>query len=273
MTPVEPQPNTEPKGFGHSKKRVAAEMLGALAVIVLLIWGAFALVGGAMGVLVSFAPLTLDQAIGESVWEQIAPPSDRCTDPAPLAYVEAIAAPLIEAYDGPHQFRFAVIDAPEINAFALPGGYITVHMGLLEAAETGEEIAAVLAHEMHHVTERHGLRRIARQLGAFAALGIVFGAVDLGALTGVAVQLMGNAYDRDQETEADTLGHALLVDARIDPIGMVRFFERLADEGPSVPALLSTHPGSEDRARLAESQGGLDGEPRDLPPPPEMNCR
>ena len=74
MTPDEPSPEPEPRRFGHSKKRVAAEMFGALAVIGLLIWGAFALVGGALGLLVGFAPLTLDEAIGEAVWDQVAAP-------------------------------------------------------------------------------------------------------------------------------------------------------------------------------------------------------
>lgn len=150
---------------------------------------------------------------------------------------------------------------------------VAVHMGLLDAAETGEEVAAVLAHEIHHVTQRHGLRRIARQMGAIAALGAILGAVDLGALTGIAVSLMGNAYDRDQETEADTLGHALLIDARIDPAGMVAFFERLAAEGPSVPTILSTHPGSDQRAKLAQERGGLEDDGIALPAPQGLRCR
>lgn len=270
-----PDPDPAPtRGFGHSKRRVFAEIAGVVVVLALLVWGAVALVGGLASTLVGFAPISLDRAIGEATFDQLAPPDRRCTDPAALAYVEQIAAPLIEAYQGEHTFTFAVIEAPEINAFALPGGFIAVHSGLLDAAETGEEVAAVLAHEIHHVTERHGLRRIAGQLGAFAALGAIFGAVDLGALTGIAVNLVGNAYDRDQEREADALGHALLVEADIDPGGMVRFFERLAAEGIAVPALLSTHPGSDERAALARERGGLDGEPQALPPPPDgLKCR
>lgn len=262
-----------PQGFGHSRQRFVLEIVGVLAVIALLIWGALSLLGGLTSALVGLMPVSVDRAVGEAAWNQMVPAERRCTDPAALAYVEQIAAPLVEAYAGEHRFTFAVIDAPEVNAFALPGGFIAVHSGLLDKAESGEEVAAVLAHEMHHVTERHGLRRIARQLGTFAALGAVLGAVDLGSLTGLAVGLVGNAYDRDQEREADALGHALLIDAEIDPAGMATFFDRLAAQGPDVPALLSTHPGSEERASLARQRGGLDGAPRALPAPTGLRCR
>lgn len=262
-----------PGGFGHSKKRLALEIGGVLAVLVLLVWGGLALVGGLASVAVGLMPISVDRTVGEAAWNQMVPAETRCSDPAALDYVLQLAEPLVEAYDGEHTFTFAVVDSPEINAFALPGGFIAVNRGLLEQAESGEEIAAVLAHEIHHVTERHGLRRIAGQLGMFAAIGAVLGAVDLGSLTGVAVSLAGNAYSRDQEAQADTLGHALLVEARIDPAGMATFFDRLAAKGPDMPAMLSTHPGSEDRAALARERGGLDGEPRVLPGPAGVRCR
>ncbi len=260
-------------GFGHSRKRMALEVAGVIGVLALLVWGAFAVLGGLTSALVGLMPISVDRAVGEAAWNQMVPAERRCTDPGPLAYIEQITAPLVEAYEGEHRFTFAVIDAPEVNAFALPGGFIAVHFGLLEQAESGEEVAAVLAHEIHHVTERHGLRRIARQLGTFAALGAVLGAVDLGSLTGLAVGLVGNAYDRDQEREADALGHALLIEADIDPAGMATFFDRLAARGPDVPALLSTHPGSDERAALARERGGLDGDPRALPAPTGLRCR
>ncbi len=262
-----------PQGFGHSRKRMALEIGGVLLVLVLLVWGGIALVGGVASMVVGLMPISVDQTIGEATWNQMVPAEKRCTDPAALAYVQAVAAPLVEAYEGEHTFTFAVIDAPEVNAFALPGGFIAVHSGLLEKAESGEEVAAVLAHEIHHVTERHGLRRIAGQLGLFAAIGAVLGAVDLGSMTGIAVSLAGNAYSRDQESEADALGHALLVKANIDPAGMATFFDRLAASSPGVPAMLSTHPGSDERATLARERGGLDGAPRTLPTPDGVRCR
>jgi len=262
-----------PGGFGHSRKRLALEIGGVLAVLALLVWGGLALIGGLTSVVVGLLPISVDRTIGEAAWNQMVPAGSRCTDPAALAYVEAVAAPLIEAYEGEHTFTFAVVDSPDVNAFALPGGFVAVNRGLLEKAESGEEVAAVLAHEIHHVTERHGLRRVAGQLGMFAAIGAVLGAVDLGSMTGIAVSLAGNAYSRDQEAQADALGHALLIGARIDPVGMATFFDRLAAQGPDMPAMLSTHPGSDGRAALARERGGLDGEPRVLPSPEGVGCR
>lgn len=261
------------QGFGHSKRRVVAEVVGVVVVLGLLVWGGLAAVGAAAGWLVGFAPVSLDRAIGEAAWSGLAPEEKRCSDPGPKAYVEALAAPLIAAYGGPQTFEFAVVDEASINAFALPGGFVTVHMGLLAAAESGEEVAAVLAHEMRHVTERHGLRRVARQVGGAVVIGMVFGAVDLGVLGGVALDLAGRAYDRDEEREADEMGHALLVEAGIDPGGMARFFERLAAEGVAVPELLSTHPGSAERQAAAAARGGLDGPARSLPSPAGLRCR
>lgn len=263
----------ETRGFGHSKRRVVVEIVGVVALLGLLVWGGMWLVGAAAGALAGLAPVSLDRSIGEMAWSQLAPDDRRCTDPGPLAYVEQLAAPLIAAYEGPHRFEFAVVDDPAINAFALPGGFVTVHMGLLDAAESGEEVAAVLAHEMRHVTERHGLRRVARQMGGAVVLGMVFGAADLGALSGVALSLVGKSYDRDEEREADETGHALLVAAGIDPGGMARFFERLAAEGVSVPTLLSTHPGSAERSAAAVARGGLSGPARSLPAPAGLRCR
>lgn len=267
-----PDPPAEGQGFGHSKKRIAAEVGGVIVGLGLAVWLVLALVSWAAGVLIAFVPLAVDQAIGEAAWEEVIPPDKRCADPRAQAYVEALAAPLLDALESEFEFTFAVVDDPSINAFALPGGFIVVHRGLIEAAESGEEIAAVLAHEIHHVTQRHGMTRLARQAGAVILIGMILGAADLSALTGITVGLTGNAYDRDQEREADALGHALLVEAGINPGGMVQFFDRLAQEGPNVPALLSTHPGSEERAAAAAERGGLDGAPRALPSPSGVRC-
>lgn len=268
-----PDPTPPGGGFGHSKRRLALEVGGVLLALALLIGGGLWLLGGAASMVVGLLPVELDRAVGEATWNQLVPAEKRCTDPAALEYVEAVVAPLLEVYEGPHSFTFAVVDDGAINAFALPGGFIAVNRGLLEKAQSGEEVAAVLAHEMIHVTERHGLRRIAGQLGLFAAIGAVLGAADLGSLTGIAVSVAGNAYSRDQEAQSDALGHALLVRAGIDPGGMATFFDRLAAEGPNVPALLSSHPGSDERARLARARGGVQGEARALPAPGGVRCR
>jgi predicted Zn-dependent protease len=273
--PAEPRREAPKEGFGHSGRRLALEIGGAVVVLVLLIWGAFSLASWGAGLFARFVPASAEIALGENTWDQLAPPSAQCTDPAALAYVESLAAPLLAQVDSPYDFQFRVVDDDSINAFALPGGFITVHYGLLKAAESGEEVAAVLAHEMQHVLQRHGLKRILHQIGGWTLLGTVLGFADLSSLTGIAMSLVGRGYDRDQERESDALGRALLKQARIDPRGMAIFFDRLAKEheGVAPPAILSTHPGSEERAATARADEQLDGEAITLPSPKGVKCK
>lgn len=270
-----PDPPDRPKGgFGHSPKRLALEIGGGLAALVLLAWLALKTLGWLAGAAVGLVPTTVDEAIGEHTWEELAPKATRCTDPGPLQYVETLAAPILEQLDSPFTFRFAVVESEQINAFALPGGYVTVNMGLLNAAETGEEIAAVLAHEIIHVTQRHGTRRMARQLGGWVVLSLIFGSINLDAIIGAAHFLMNSAYDRDEERESDTLGRDLLLAAQIDPRGMETFFRRLeAEGGPTPPLILSSHPGSDERAETAAKGSGLTGPAIALPAPTGLKCK
>lgn len=261
------------KGFGHSKRRIALEIGGIVLALALLVWGALWLAAALAGPLASLVPPSVEVALGEAAWSQVAPPSARCTNPEPERYVETIAAPLLEHVDAEgYTFEFTVVDRPEVNAFALPGGFVTVHMGLLDEAETGEEVAAVLAHEIAHVTERHGLRRILRQVGGATLIGLLTGWADVGVLVGVAEDVLSTAYDRDQERDADAVGRRLLVAAGIDPSGMATFFRRLEAQGPNGPAFLSTHPDPGERAEAAAA-AKLEGPARALPPPTGLTCR
>lgn len=105
------------------------------------------------------------------------------------------------------------------------GGYVVVFTGLMTKAESGEEVAGVLSHELNHVLQRHGMERMVKMLGLSAVVGILLG--DQQGLTGLAKQvgmeLVTLKFGRAQETEADVTGIRLLSDARIAPDGMIRF--------------------------------------------------
>jgi predicted Zn-dependent protease len=260
-------------GFRSSSRRVGIE-LGAVALLAVGL-GVLAVFGG--GWLASaLTPLIspdLDRRLGQLAQAQLLE-SGECTSAEPKRYVEQLIAPLLKAA-GPLPFdvELRVVDDEAVNAFALPGGFVTVNFGLLKEAESGEEVAGVLAHELQHALLRHGTRRMLRELGMSAILGLLTGGGDLQTLSGMASNLIGLSYDRDQESEADARGVELLRKAGIDASGLATFFERLAKSGDAAPpALLSTHPDPGDRARwVREGSGGRAS--RSLPAPAEgLHC-
>ena len=141
--------------------------------------------------------------------------------------------------------EFHLVDKPDINAFAAPGGIVVVYAGLIDKSASAEELAGVLAHEIAHVELRHSLRQIVKSAGLRIILTGLSG--DYAPLGGWAAQLGELKFSRDAERAADARGLERLEEARIDPLGMLRFFEALAANTPSGPALLSTHPATAER--------------------------
>lgn len=174
-----------------------------------------------------------------------------------------------------YDYEFHVARDDSLNAFALPGGIIVVHTGLIAATSRPEELAGVLAHEVQHVEQRHSLEAVAKQFGLRALWVIVTGDVGGTLASEAALQLTSLRFSRDAEVEADVRGFDLLVARGIDPTGMPAFFETMQERaGAEPPALLSTHPASDDRSRaLAARAAALQGrtfEPLDYgkwPPP------
>jgi predicted Zn-dependent protease len=242
-------------------------LVGAVALVV---W----LARNAAEKFIDRVPVAVDTTLGEQSARMMGLGTTPCANPAALSYVKTVAAPLIRAL-GKSQFEytFVVVDTPDVNAFALPGGFVTVNNGLIESAETGDEIAAVLAHEIFHVERRHGTQRMLRELGATTLLSAIFGGTNVAMPAKAAHDLVSNAYDRDQEAESDRLGLALMVKAGLDPMGMSRFFERLAKSGLAPPAILSTHPDPGDRASAAAELARGARVTTTLPTPKGVKCR
>jgi predicted Zn-dependent protease len=160
-------------------------------------------------------------------------------------------------------YEFRVIDSEVANAFAIPGGFIFVNRGILHRAESASELAGVLAHEIGHVVERHGLEQMAKARNTNTAVGLVYVLLGRspGAAEQVALQVAGSAWmakhSRQAEHEADRVGVLYLARAGLDPRGMPRFFQRLLDEERTSPSELlawfSTHPVTEDRIADTEA--------------------
>lgn len=194
-------------------------------------------------------------------------------DPELRDYVQDLGERLVSRANTPDMaYEFFVVDSPAINAFAMPGGYIGINRGLIEETRSESELAAVMAHEIAHVTQRHIARRMADSEGAgLQTLGIILAAILMGtqdAQMGSAAAIGGMAgsiqqqlnYSRSHEREADNMGIRILADAGLDPEGMPQFFERLAratrhQQRP--PEFLSSHPVTE--SRIAESRSRARG--------------
>jgi beta-barrel assembly-enhancing protease len=164
--------------------------------------------------------------------------------------VERIAAALPPA-ERRYQFRVAVLDHHIVNAFAMPGGRIFVFKGLLYNVQQPEELAGVLAHEMAHVTHRHGLHKLIAAKGPYYALRLFIGKQEglLSDISSASQLLVGLQYSRSMERDADATGWHYLEAADIDPRGMANFFrhqEPRANED-YIPELFRTHPATGER--------------------------
>lgn len=189
--------------------------------------------------------LAQERQLGELAFAQMRPT---------LKLIESGPAPdLVSAIGGrlttgsAYRYQWFVADSPEVNAFAMPGGYVVVYTGLLRAADSAEAVAGVLAHEVQHVELRHSLRNLIHGLGWRAVLALALGDFSGGVWGDMAEQLGAMAYSRDLERQADLRGLAALRRAGISPHGMVSFFEKLAREEAKAPAWLSSHPAGTER--------------------------
>lgn len=228
---------------------------GALLAVALGLWfGSDVLVELA----VDRIPIEWEKRLGESAYHDFLARQEVMKEGFAVAAVTEMTHRLTAAIpENPYTFEVTVVKSDVVNAFALPGGYIVVFTGLMKKAESPEEVSGVLAHELNHVLQRHGLERIVKQLGFVAVVSIVLGGNQQG-LGGVmkqlGVELMTLKFGRAQETEADLTGLQLLHRARIDPSGMIAFFQRLAEKDEGRVEWLSTHPMSAARAQRLKTE-------------------
>jgi len=156
----------------------------------------------------------------------------------------------------PFQFSFNVVADPELNAFTGPGGYIYVDTGLIMKVRSSAELAAVMAHEISHVTLRHVSQAVARQQQV-AGIGTLVGAVTdnptVGKVAGTGVGVYYLRYDRHAEAEADREGVLLMHRAGYDPRGMISMFELLRSQGEGRGGFLSSHPATAERLQAIRS--------------------
>lgn len=211
--------------------------------------------------------------LGEQSFEEIKKQERISQDEAAQRRVREIGRRIVEVAntDIPfEQWEFVVFDNDQINAFALPGGNVGVYTGLMRVAENDDQLAAVIGHEIAHVTEDHTKERIATSIAttlgtdilAQGAAAIVGG--DNPAVREIAGMIVGAGADitlakpfgRSQESESDAVGLRYMADAGYDPHAAVAFWQNMmqAKGGGGPPAFLSTHPSDQARITALEQQ-------------------
>ena len=184
------------------------------------------------------------------------------TDPIVTAYIEQLGQHLANYSQRKNiTYHFKVVNTEVVNAFAIPGGYLYVNIGLIRAAENESELAGVIGHEIGHVVGKHGVKQMTRQLGLTAVAQLALGE-DQSKLKQMVAGLAANGvlmkYSRDAEREADIYAVQEMYDAGIDPEGMATFFEKLLKLQRGKPSRLeqifATHPPTTQRIAAVRSQ-------------------
>ena len=180
-------------------------------------------------------------AMGSTAFAQLQQKTPPASDPKTMRYVDCVAEAITRTVAPEQTWEVRVFDAPEVNAFALPGGKIGVYTGLLKVAENPDQLAAVIGHEVAHVLAGHSAARVSNELAA--QLGVTV----LGQTTGVDPQLIGLGanlllllpYSRADETEADVLGLEYMAKSGFDPREAPKLWAQLCPSKVAAP-----HPNS-----------------------------
>lgn len=190
------------------------------------------------------------------VFQEMRAQTPAATDARLIAYVNCVSADIVQQLEKPYSeedWEVVLFESEDINAFAMPGGRIGVYTGLLAVAENQDQLAAVIGHEVAHVTLQHALKRANRE--ATTQGGVILGTAVLGAGPGVGdIVSMGAQlglslpFSRANETEADTIGLNYMADAGFNPSASIQLWKNMAAKnklGP--PQFLSTHPSGDSR--------------------------
>ena len=235
----------------------AAGWIGATAAILAGFWFLLPLASGPVASLVS---LSWEEGLGRTVQRQalalIAPGARVCDNWLGERAMEKLVQRLSAAKPSRYRFRVTVVDRKTVNAFAVPGGYIVVFRGLIDSSADVNGLAGVMAHEMGHVIERHGLEQLIKALGLSFVIGALIG--DTSAFGNIAVEMAQTLatlkFSRDAEREADRIAVEMLNRTNISGRGFQAFFQTMArkagSEEKSIGQYFASHPATGGRARF-----------------------
>ncbi|HEX9223540.1 MAG TPA: M48 family metallopeptidase [Candidatus Acidoferrales bacterium] len=213
----------------------------------------------------NFYSLEKEIAIGKQLAQEVERSSKLIDDPVVVDYVNRVGQNLVRNSDARVPFTIKVIDSDEVNAFALPGGFFYVNSGLILRANEESELAGVMAHEIAHVTLRHGTKNATKgQIMQLATIPLIllgpggWAGYGIYQAANLAIPLTYLKFSRDDERQADFFGLEYMYKAGYDPNSYVTFFERVqADERRrpgTIPKVFSTHPPTPERIQNTQKE-------------------
>lgn len=254
IDPTSPFERAAKPASGLARRLAVLLAVAAGATAVIYLW-VLPIVGS---IVAERIPVRMEEALGESVARQLTLFETICPEPVRLP-VEEVTRRLAEQYaSNPYRLRVYVTNGEMVNAFAAPGGVMVVFRGLVEKTQSPEELAAVMAHELTHVMERHGSKAMMRSIAIWGIITFLTGDAS-GTAAGLAAGLEQLRFSREQELRADRGAMDLFEKAGIDPDAMVRMFRKLEGEGPKLSkglSYLSTHPDMGDRIEAIAKWAG-----------------
>src|SRR5712672_3193012 len=214
---------------------------------------------------INFYSIEREIGLGKSLAQEVERSSKLIDDPIVTEYVNRVGQNLVRNSDAKVPFTIKVIDSDEVNAFALPGGFFYVNSGLILRAQEESELAGVMAHEISHVTARHGTKQATKgdiiQLASIPAMIFIpYGWAGYGIYQGMnfLIPMTFLKFSRDAEREADFLGLQYMYKAGYDPNSYVTFFERIQADEKRRPGTIgkafATHPPTQDRIEAAQKE-------------------
>lgn len=232
-------------------------------------------------------PVEWEEKLGETSFEQYTLQVEFMDEKESKALLQPLVTPLLDALPNKRfKYKFYISADDQLNAFALPGGIVVLNAGLILAADNAEEVLGVVAHEITHVRQRHGIRNVISSVGTYLLISAIVGDVSgiFAVLVDAAPLLINQGYSRKFESEADALGFDMLVAANIDPSGLASFFEKLIEKEDAAlkqvedeqqrkwlkegMSYLSSHPQTEDRiAALNQREAETSREYQDFSQP------
>ena len=255
--------------FNWSVFALVAALFIAIPIIIILFMDSLS------AVIAKQLPAEWEAELGETVFAQYQINHQFLEQEKADVLLQPLLTPLLESVSTDrYQFHISIANDSQVNAFALPGGYAVINSGLILKADSAEEVLGVVAHELSHVTEQHGLRNIISTAGIYLTVDAVLGDVSgiLATLSSAAPLLINQSYSRGFESDADEKGYELLTRSRVDPRGLASFFEKIIDEEnkrletienddtrelvETTLGFLSSHPATEERIQHLETLVG-----------------